>query len=358
VRKNIKEAIKTFISFEVERNRGPLILTVLMPYFIIYNIVVVGFPSILLFPLLLFIFPATNVGKPIFIFGLIANLIGLAALVLFWPRKKNKKNIYSVKGKGESILNNKLPVFLPKSMAVIYRNTKAVGDKIVSLRTKIRKSGDYIAILDDHKQDPLAADMANRQKEYYRYFVKHYDSYCSLYLGMRFQFYMELIKTLSKSKKKIHKLNIKQFTDAIREDIRTTLCILKNDALFDKYFANNNTLPYISNSLGFIGYDNNNPIAIKKGWAKDGRGGRIITLKETARQIETINGKIPRVTAHLIALQSDAIIGGVSPVAEENILNKHKQENDFEEIIAYSERLSDEYDRFAAEISLMKDFKK
>jgi hypothetical protein len=83
VRKNIKEAIRTFISFEVERNRGPLILTVLIPYFIIYNIVLLGFPSILLILLVHFISPATNVGKLIFIFGLIANLIGLAVLVLF-----------------------------------------------------------------------------------------------------------------------------------------------------------------------------------------------------------------------------------------------------------------------------------
>jgi hypothetical protein len=52
------------------------------------------------------------------------------------------------------------------------------------------------------------------------------------------------------------------------------------------------------------------------------------------------------------------MIGGVSPVAEENILNKHKQGNDLEEILAYSEKLSDEYDRFAAEISLMKDLEK
>jgi hypothetical protein len=299
--------------------------------------VVVGFPSILLIPLVLFISPATNVGKLIFIFGLIANLIGLAVLVLFWPRKKN---IYSVKEKGESILNNELPIFLPKSMALICRNTKAVGEKIVSLRTKIRKTGEYIAMLDGHKQDSLAADMVDRQKEYYRYFVKYYDSYCSLYLGMRFQFYMELTKTLSASKKKIHKLDIKQFTDTIREDIRSTLCILTNDALFDRFFTNNNTLPYMSNSLGFTAYDNNDPIAIKTGWAKGRRDGSIITLKETARQIEAINGKILQVTAHLIALQSDAIIGGVSPIAEENILNRHKQGNDFEEIIAYSEKLS------------------
>jgi hypothetical protein len=246
-------------------------------------------------------------------------------------------------------------------MTVLCRNTKAVGDKIVSLWAKIRKTGEYIAILDEHKQDPLAADMANRQKEYYRYFVKYYDSYCSLYLGMRFQFYMELIKTMSKSKKKIHKLNIKQFTDAIREDIRTTLCILMNDALLDKYFANTTTftttLPSMSNPLDFIVYDDNG-IAIETGWAIEGKDDRIIRLEETAKQIETINGKIPQVTAYLIALQSDSMIGGISPIAEENILNRHKQGNDLEEILAYSEKLSDEYDRFTAEIFLMKDLEK
>jgi hypothetical protein len=167
---------------------------------------------------------------------------------------------------------------------------------------------------------------------------------------------MEQIKNISKSKKKIHKLNIKQFTDTIREDIRSTLCILKNDALFDRYFANTAVLPYRSNPLDFIVYDY--VLAIETGEAKDGRSGRSITLRKTARQIETINGKILQVTAYLIALQSDALIGGVSPIAEENIFNMHKQENDFEEIIAYSEKLTDEYDRFAAEISLMKDLGK
>jgi hypothetical protein len=216
--------------------------------------------------------------------------------------------------------SNKLPIFPSKSIAVICRKTNAVGEKIVSLRTKIKKTGEYIALLDDHKQDSLAAGMVNRQKEYYRYFVKYYDSYCSLYLGIRFQFYLELIKTLSASKKKIHNLNIKQFTDTIREDIRSTVCILTNETLFDRCFTNNNTLPYMSNRIGFIVYDNNDPIAIKTEWVKDGRSGKSITLEETARQIETINGKMPQVTAYLIALQSDAIIGGVSPIAEENIL--------------------------------------
>jgi hypothetical protein len=99
-------------------------------------------------------------------------------------------------------------------------------------------------------------------------------------------------------------------------------------------------------------------VALETGGAKDGRSGRSITLRKTAGQIKTINGKILQLTAYLIALQSDAMIGGVSPIAEENILNKHKQGNDLEEIIASSEKLSDEYDRFAAEISLMKDLGK
>jgi hypothetical protein len=66
-------------------------------------------------------------------------------------------------------------------------------------------------------------------------------------LGMRFQFYMELIKTLPASKKKIHNLNIKQFTGTIREDIRSTVCILTNDTLFDRCFTNNNTLDLFKN---------------------------------------------------------------------------------------------------------------
>jgi hypothetical protein len=308
--------------------------------------------------LISFIYDALNLKILTAIAAPIAYLIGLAVPVLFLLRKKIIKSMYAAKGKSKSISNNKPPVFPSKSIAVICRKTKAVGEKIVSLRTKIRKTEEYIALLDEHKKDSLAADMANRQKEYYRYFVKYYDSYCSLYLGMKFQFYMELIKTISKSKKKIHKLDIKQFTDTIRQDIRSTVCILMNDALLDKYFANTTTftLPYISNPLDFIVY-NDNGIAMETGWAIEGKDDGIIMLEETAKQIEVINGKIPQVTAHLVALQSDAMIGGVSPIAEENIFNKHKQENDFEEIIAYSEKLSDEYDRFAAEISLMKDLK-
>jgi hypothetical protein len=293
----------------------------------------------------------------IFIFAPFVGLIGLAVPVLFLLRKLPKKNMYSVKEKRERILNDKLPIVHSISITAICRNTKAVGEKIVLLRAKIKKTGEYIAMLDEHKQDSLAADMMNKQKEYYRYFVKYYDSYCSLYLGMRFQFYMEQIKTLSASKKKIHKLDIKQFTDTKREDMRSTVCILMNDALLDKYFANTAALPSMSNPLDFIVYDDNG-IAIETGWAIEGKDDGIIRLEETAKQIETINGKIPQVTARLIALQSDTIIGGVSPVIEENILNKHKQENDFEEIIAYSEQLTDEYDRFAAEISLIKDLEK
>jgi hypothetical protein len=180
-------------------------------YFVVYNMMVAR-------PLISFIFDALNLKILILIIVPIVYLIGLAVPVLFLLRKlreKNIKSIYSVNGKNESVLNNKLPIFPSKSMALICRNTKAVGEKIVLLRTKIKKTGEYIAMLDEHKQDSLAADMVQRQKEYYRYFVKYYDSYCSLYLDMRFQFYLELIKTISASKKKMHKLDIKQFTGTI-----------------------------------------------------------------------------------------------------------------------------------------------
>jgi hypothetical protein len=154
VQKDIKQVIDTLLKEMLD----PKNFTFLSFYVVVY-----GVGTSLLID---FIFAAPNLKVFVPIINTIFTLIGFAIPVLFLlrkPRKKTKKS-NSVKEKSKSILNIKPPIFLSESMAVLYKNTKDVGEKIVSLRMKIRKTEEYIAMLDEHKQDSLAADMAQRQK--------------------------------------------------------------------------------------------------------------------------------------------------------------------------------------------------
>jgi hypothetical protein len=224
-------------------------------------------------------------------------------------------------------------------------------------------------MLHKHKKD--AGKMMGKQKEYYRYFCKYYDAYCALYVGMRFQFYMELIKKLLPAKKKIHKLDVKNFTDAIEKDIRATVRILTNDNEFNNEFDSDlkeiddefdsdfkriDTGDYIPGKFDkHLPHDNDSPIAVRIPVSKNKQEDIIFELEETAGQIAAIGEKIRQAAMHLITIQSHEIIGGTSPLADANILNRYTQNHDFEEIIVHSKKLNDEYDRFAAEIELSAD---
>jgi hypothetical protein len=79
-----------------------------------------------------------------------------------------------------------------------------------------------------------------------------------------------------------------------------------------------------------------------------------IVLEKTNASIKAVNRKIRTAAAYLITAQSNKIIGGTSPLDEENELNVQKGKNDFAGIIESSKTLDDEYYRFMAEMELSK----
>jgi hypothetical protein len=77
-----------------------------------------------------------------------------------------------------------------------------------------------------------------------------------------------------------------------------------------------------------------------------------IRFQKVRQTITAINRKLSTVTAYLVTLQSNKIIGEISPVDEKSMLDLYKKEGDPDALMEYSKKLDDEYDRFMAEIEL------
>jgi uncharacterized protein YdcH (DUF465 family) len=98
----------------------------------------------------------------------------------------------------------------------------------------------------------------------------------------------------------------------------------------------------------FFGGDEEEVRELKKQVPKGGKN------RKTNAALTAIYEKIQTAAAYLITLQSNKVIGGTSPLDEENELNTQKERNDFDRIIESSKTLDDEYYRFMAEVGLSK----
>jgi hypothetical protein len=82
---------------------------------------------------------------------------------------------------------------LPESLRSSYRGMKPIENKIWSIGQRIGKISDYIQLLRDNK-DLNDASEIKKQKETMTYFIKYYDDYGALYLNVKLQFYIGLVR--------------------------------------------------------------------------------------------------------------------------------------------------------------------
>ncbi|MDR2630004.1 MAG: hypothetical protein LBC60_03675 [Spirochaetaceae bacterium] len=297
-------------------------------------------------------------------------------LAVWWILgKKYTKHIKPVNKIIEAIIHDKPAFFPPKSVLVMYKNIKASGEKIVLIRKRMKKTIDYIAMLAYNKKDESTNDMISKQNEYYNYLFNYYDNYCSLYLDMRLQFYMTVIRDVLIAMKKIYKIDITHFIDTIKTDIKCMGYILRSkihhkpnysqvysEKRFFEIIGRFEIITDIEQTIAFFFNDNDNTdkeLKKQPSEKSENRKKYDRVLEKTNASIKAINRKIQEAAVYLITVQSNKLIGDTSPIDEENILNMQKKENNFNMILEHSKALDDEYDRFMAEMELMEtnDFK-
>ncbi|MDR0719422.1 MAG: hypothetical protein LBF78_07275 [Treponema sp.] len=284
---------------------------------------------------------------------------------------KYRKRIAPVNEIIEAIVHDKPAFFPPKSVLAMYNDTKAAGKKVVQIRKRMIKTKDYIIMLDHEKKDDTINGIISKQDEYLKYFFAYYDDYCALYLNMRFQFYMAVIRDVLLAMGKIYKADIRHFIDTVKMDIKCMGYILRSRirrrsgagvsspgdneerfcGLLEGFWINTSVEGTMAN---FPNDEDDTDRTSKKqpaGKEEDGKK-TDMTFGRTNASIMAINGKIGALAAYLITVQSNKIIGGTSPIDEENTLNIQKQKNDFDMISEHSKTLDDEYDRFMAEVEL------
>jgi hypothetical protein len=304
--------------------------------------------------------------------AVIALFPAVCSFFCFILEKKYNKHIKPVNEIIKAIIHDKSPFFPPKSVLAMHKNIKAAGERIALIRKKMTKTIDYIVLLSHSKRDDAINGMISKQNEYYKYFFNYYDNYCSLYLDMRFQFYMEVMRDVLISSKKIYKIDIRRFIDTIKTDIKCMGYVLKSKNYLHKCSgASNNFQEHheeyffptvkgfkiiadIEGTIAIFFTDENTSKKSKKQQSGKGenREKYDMVFEKTNASIKAINGKIQSAAEYLIALQSNKIIGNISPIDEENILNIQKKKNTFTTTIECSETLDDEYDRFMAEVEL------
>jgi hypothetical protein len=292
-----------------------------------------------------------------------------AVCLAFWwiLGKVYIKHIKPVNKSIEAIIHDKPALFPPKSVLAMYKNIQATGGKITLIRKRMKKTTDYIAMLAYDKKDDAINDILSKQNEYYKYFFKYYDNYCSLYLDMRFQFYMTVMKDVLIAIQKIHTLDVKRFIETIKADIKCMGYILKSkihhspnylqaysEERFFEIIEGFEIITDIEQTISLFFNDDNTGKELKKQSSEKGENQKKYegALEKTNTSIKTINGKIQKMAVSLITLQSNKVIGDISPIDEEDVLNIQKKENNFDMIIEYSKTLDDEYDRFIAEVEL------
>jgi hypothetical protein len=333
---------------------------------------------------------AVCIGLPFVIFyggidpliAVIAILPVLCLLVWWILAKKYKKQIEPVNKTNktiEAIIHDKPAPFPPKSVLTMHKDIMAVGKKIALIRKRITKTLDYISMLAQGKKDDATNSMIAKQNKYYNYFSNYYDNYCSLYLDMRFQFYMAIIRDILVATKKIYMINIKHFIDTVKTDIKCIEYVLKSkyylprrsigdsrDKAYDdsrrEYSENQfaavveefEIMTNIESAIAtFFDNSNTNKKSKKQPSGQDENEEKYdMVLEKTDASIKAIGEKIQDAAAYLITIQSNKIIGDTSPIDEENALNIQLKENGFNTVVEYSKKLDDEYDRFMAEVEI------
>jgi hypothetical protein len=332
------------------------------------------------FLFIFYIFSVPPVVLPII--SLRKELMPLAALITLFPAVclflcwilavQYNRHSKPVNERIEAIIHEKPPLFPPQSVLAAYKEIKAAGKRIALIRTGMTKTADYLALLSRGKNDDKTKDMIEKQYEYYNYFFNYYDKYCSLYLDMRFQFYMTTLRDVVLARGKLSGIDIKRFINTIKADITCMGYVLKNKHNLPGYSRNNDSLSQysankfaavveefeiitdIEGTIAIFFTDENTKKEAKRRPAGKGenREKYNTVFEKTNAAIKAVNGKIQEAAAHLVTLQSNAIIGGASPIDEENALNLQMRENSFTTILEYSKTLDDEYDRFMAEVEV------
>jgi hypothetical protein len=326
-----------------------------------------------------------SVGIPIFAVAektrplIVAIFIFFTAFLIVYRIliKKYRKQIKPVNGILEAIIHDKSALFPPKSVLIMYKDIMTAGKKIALIRKRMAKTADYIAMLAQSKKDGVTNGMISKQNKYYNYFFDYYDNYCSLYLDMRFQFYMTVIKDVLIAAKKIYVINVKSFIDTVKTDIKCMGYVLKSKYSLpgrsmgdsrDKAY-NDSRREYSENKFAAVveGFEIMTDIESTIAWFFDDTNKKSkkqpsgqneneekydMVLEKTNESIRAIKEKIQEAAAYLITVQSNKIIGDTSPIDEENALNMQMKEKGFNTIIEYSKTLDDEYDRFMAEVEL------
>jgi hypothetical protein len=302
---------------------------------------------------------------------IIAVIVLFPAVCLFFCsvlKKKYNKHIKPVKEIIKTITHDKSPFLPPKSLLAMHEHITAVGGRIALIRKKMIKTIDYIGLLSHNKKDDAINGMISKQNEYYKCFFNYYDNYCSLYLDMRFQFYMAVINDVLISSKKIYKIDIRRFIDTIKTDIKCMGYVLKSKNYLhrrsgtsdkfqerhEEYFSPTvgkfKVITDIEGTIVIFFTDENTSKKSKK--QQSGKGETRETydyvFEKTNAAIKAINRKIQSAAEYLITIQSNKTVGNTSPIDEEKLLNMQKKKFAFTTTVEYSKTLDDEYERFTA----------
>jgi hypothetical protein len=249
----------------------------------------------------------------------------------------------------QSLVPVKISFSLPKSILAVYRDLQHIEGKVVLIWGKIKKTESNINVLNNIQSNANTDDMIRKQNEYYNYLCKYYDNYCSLYLELRFHFYVVLIKDVLIEKNIIDAIEIKQFINSVYSDMKfTKYALIDADdidsclAALDRAAADKDYKEYFFSLLP------NFPS--KKEKEKNNKNK--LLFNNFNKSMTAITKKISMLAAYLVSVQSHKIIGDTSPIDEENELKIYKQENSHGMILEHSRKLDGEYDRFVAEIEL------
>jgi hypothetical protein len=120
-----------------------------------------------------------------------------------------------IRNKIENIVQVKMLFILPKSIILMHNDLMKTEEKLVLLKKNIKT-------VKNNRNGDNIDNIFSKQEKYYRYLVKYYDDYCSLYIESRFNFYIILVNDILINKNKIYTVDINHFIETIENDMKFT----------------------------------------------------------------------------------------------------------------------------------------
>jgi HPt (histidine-containing phosphotransfer) domain-containing protein len=188
----------------------------------------------------------------------------------------------------KALTRGKTDFLPPKSVRSVYNSLKPLENKIRLIEDNISKTNKYIQLL--LSKGPGYKELLNKQNDNAEYFINYHDDYSALYLYIKLQFHIEIIREMMIIKKQIFSVNLNYFADSLRSDMESA----KDNLLKEEYAENH---------------------------------------RKTGEAMEKINEDVKIIMKNLVAIQSKGISAEKSQT-DENLSEIYKKEIELEQLIA------------------------